>query len=685
MAIPESTSEKNIQTPPKVRTTDVDDLRRRRQQAFREVGFESIAEQKAVNGYSSIATPSSAVEFASESCLSTPLIDISNLGKSTSPMRQQQTPHRSYSSPLAVSPEAGLHRDGEQARLVEAVRRRQLQEQQHYEDNTLEWLEDAAAELWESILIYGGIMEDPRTNQRSMHSTSSPANPYRDNNSSRDNSRATLKSNGSGKSLSSSRKSTKNDQLQPITNGPSAASLSLPKHRRIIRFFIQILLRIAYAFRWSIDAFITCLARIEPLPPNSFMAKYSKSPIYSLHMTADDVLLYLILLSVFHYCILWMKIFEDLMVQRISMVFMMCSFLALLSRKVVGRSQYVEGERQVEQHTHQQNFKNQPIKRKESAKSSIIQSNDHTPMNSISANFDQRHSGAMERLQKQYPDATKAEVRRFFTCVKFNEEAAGKRMDEYFKWRSNSGLKIVAQVGTRESSACGDRIYDQTFVENDADVWNTVSKIAVSIITKTPVTESTPTLPQIVCSYEEKLEEESMGGNNKPKNVNSETSASPPPRCEDGTRIFQMLAARLDLTIATAPTYSLAAALYLDRRFSRSTSERITLLVDCRGKKGWANPTPWSLLPFVQSTASLLGSHYPERLERLILFPIPQSAIWVWSAAQKFLDPDTASKVVVLGDVDSGSGSPEGMTTFFHEERYAVLEKRRRSFYVDSD
>jgi len=62
---------------------------------------------------------------------------------------------------------------------------------------------------------------------------------------------------------------------------------------------------------------------------------------------------------------------------------------------------------------------------------------------------------------------------------------------------------------------------------------------------------------------------------------------------------------------------------------------------------------------------------------------MPKSAIWVWRAAEKFLDPDTSSKVVV---VSSGKDSalPERLTEFFAEESLNVLEKRRRSFFAGS-
>jgi hypothetical protein len=84
------------------------------------------------------------------------------------------------------------------------------------------------------------------------------------------------------------------------------------------------------------------------------------------------------------------------------------------------------------------------------------------------------------------------------------------------------------------------------------------------------------------------------------------------------------------------------------------------------------------MLPFIQSTSSLLGKHYPERLQRFVLFPMPSAAAWIWSAAQKCLDPNTASKAVVVGE-EKKKGLPQKMLEFFDEESLRLVEERRRS------
>ena len=58
---------------------------------------------------------------------------------------------------------------------------------------------------------------------------------------------------------------------------------------------------------------------------------------------------------------------------------------------------------------------------------------------------------------------------------------------------------------------------------------------------------------------------------------------------------------------------------------------------------------------------------------------MPSAAAWIWSAAQKFLDPDTASKVVVVGEEKGRRGMPERMKDYFDEESLRLVEERRMS------
>ena len=58
-------------------------------------------------------------------------------------------------------PEAGLHRDGEQARLVNLVRRRQLEQCRHdYEAmSTIQWINDSLWKFWTSVIVTDKVDE----------------------------------------------------------------------------------------------------------------------------------------------------------------------------------------------------------------------------------------------------------------------------------------------------------------------------------------------------------------------------------------------------------------------------------------------------------------------------------------------------------------------------------------------
>lgn len=491
-------------------------------------------------------------------------------------------------------------------------------------------------------------------------------------------------------SYDSNSKATHHPSQFMIHGPPPSPTSSMTTLRRIIRCAIYALLQIVYAFRWSIDFCITRLTWLEPLSSHSSLSAYATPPAYSLHINTDDILRSLIILGGFFY--FKMRVLAG------PLAIMLFVFLGSVSRKMSGRAPSLRDHQQAQRvknnaeqppstkkamteprHMSQQKNKNPSLTMKE-ATTSAMQLAYTTPRDSVTAR-DQSHARVTQNLQKQYPHATYAECKRFVKCVNYKEEAASKRINEFLKWRSDCGLTCTAEVKDAPNKiGRHDRVFDQTFVQKDGDDWDDAAKLAISIMTKSHVTQSITTLPQIMCAYEETPAE---GDLDTGSDIDRNKTSSLPPRCKDGTRIFHILPARVDLSLATAPTYSLTAALYLDRRLSRSTAELVTLFCDLRGGRGWANPKPWALRPFVQSTASLLGSHYPERLTRLILVPMPRPAIVIWTVIRKCLDPDTAGKVVIVGEGE-GSDLPEELFAFVDEEDLIVLDKRRRSFFLGS-
>jgi hypothetical protein len=77
--------------------------------------------------------------------------------------------------------------------------------------------------------------------------------------------------------------------------------------------------------------------------------------------------------------------------------------------------------------------------------------------------------------------------------------------------------------------------------------------------------------------------------------------------------------------------------------------EKIVVSVDIRAGSGWPNPHVKKIVPFIKNVVSLLERNFPERLSKCILYPLPSAATILWKMVRIFLDPNTASKIVIIG------------------------------------
>ena len=554
-------------------------------------------------------------------------------------------------------PEAGLHRDGEQARLVNLVRKRQFQKQQHdYEEmSTMEWINDSIWHFWESVVGPSEVVQHGNKAKFDVHEHYSDiVNPYRDPKERR------VKVGESAKDEKLNGMKAMNNLQQEHSSYDTTTLQSRP---RLLHIMIYICQRILYMLRWAVDLAIT---------PRSTRSdrSYFQSPSYTLHFTADDVIICTILL--------WVGMWFGCLLQRVTAPVVIVVLLVgvMFRRKISGQaaqanhatSGSIHQRIQFQQEGHTTIRQNQSIKETTAVKSNLLHS-------SVTRSNPQQLQ-AIEHLKRRFPNATPAECKRFYVCVKHKEEDAAQRIESWLQWRSDCGLKMAVDIDNIQALRDVAREYNNKFIKNDAEIWNAAAKLAMEIDSKGGDIDTSVKLPQILCAYESQLH-----ANSTTEILSSSRNSHPPPRAKDHSRILHILPARIDITLCPAPTYSLACALYLDRLLCRTTTEKITLLCDVRGGRGWANPTPWSMLPFIQHTSSLLGKHYPERLEKFILFPMPSAAAWIWSAAQKCLDPNTASKVVVVGDEKGKNGLPDKMLDFFDEDCLELVEERRKLFF----
>ena len=245
---------------------------------------------------------------------------------------------------------------------------------------------------------------------------------------------------------------------------------------------------------------------------------------------------------------------------------------------------------------------------------------------------DVQESKACMDIKHALPNSTSAERKRFLSSGLGNTSNAIKKLKHYLDWRSKY---------------CKD---DDKPVDVDTWEWSCQRAIEVSKDETAPVNTKLPCV-LFVHEYAE-------AGKTK--------------------RCAQVLPARVDTGRANATTYALAFAIYLDQTLDRSSYEKLTLSVDVRAGRGWANINAFKLIPFIQGVTKLLTELHPERLDTCIIFPVPGIAVGIWRAVKPFLDKETSGRVhIVSGPAGLDDGLPKKVEELFCEDLIQKTEKSR--------
>ena len=213
-----------------------------------------------------------------------------------------------------------------------------------------------------------------------------------------------------------------------------------------------------------------------------------------------------------------------------------------------------------------------------------------------------QESRACLEIKQMLPMSTPAERQRFLSNGLGNTTAAIKKLKQYLDWRNK---------------------YCTEDVQPDEDSWEYSCRRAIQLSAEETAKIDTK-LPCVVFIHEY-------------------SEAATIKRCA------QVLPARVDTNLANTTTYSLAIAIYLDQTLDRANCERLTLAVDVRAGKGWANISAFKLLPFIQGVTKVLTDKHPERLDRCIIYPVPVIAVGIWKAVKPFLDSETSGRVFIVG------------------------------------
>lgn len=151
----------------------------------------------------------------------------------------------------------------------------------------------------------------------------------------------------------------------------------------------------------------------------------------------------------------------------------------------------------------------------------------------------------------------------------------------------------------------------------------------------------------------------------------------------EGNKILYVLPALINRKVADADFYSMALSFYLDRKFDRSSEERMTVVIDVRAGEGWPNPLAVMMIKFAHTVAKQLQHRYPERLKALVVFPLPFVAIGVWAAIKSVFHLEIMNKVILAsGPADQDSPIPtDKLEGVIDPEILETLEKLRRDHF----
>ena len=121
-------------------------------------------------------------------------------------------------------------------------------------------------------------------------------------------------------------------------------------------------------------------------------------------------------------------------------------------------------------------------------------------------------------------------------------------------------------------------------------------------------------------------------------------------------RVVLVEGARYDVDV-DVDAYVAFVCRKLDGVVSSDDARRLLVLVDCRPQEGWRNPAVYGHVPLIRALSNVVPDMYPERLARVVVYPLPSWATFVLGSITALLSEATAQKIVFLAG-DDALGAP---------------------------
>lgn len=147
-------------------------------------------------------------------------------------------------------------------------------------------------------------------------------------------------------------------------------------------------------------------------------------------------------------------------------------------------------------------------------------------------------------------------------------------------------------------------------------------------------------------------------------------------KSRSGTNVIYFRGALYDRSIASTTDYVKAAAHIIEKQFFNEVSEnrptKVSVLIHTAYVEGGINAP--ADLAFIKEFVKVLSDNFPERLERLIIYPFPWFGRAIWSVAKTFMDQRTVDKVVLLAQGPDGEyACPPKISEYVDIENVPVL------------
>ncbi|KAL3902337.1 MAG: hypothetical protein SGILL_010862, partial [Bacillariaceae sp.] len=225
-------------------------------------------------------------------------------------------------------------------------------------------------------------------------------------------------------------------------------------------------------------------------------------------------------------------------------------------------------------------------------------------------------------LERELSESTVAERRRFLVACDCNLQEASDRLNHYLEWRQKY-MEVQSSSDIMQIRPTGDEDYD---------VWVQSCLIAMKACGEV----ENIVLPRVIRMYARQQPEDTRQSDRDQKGNDYKSSTFIADK--DGHRIFHIIPAMMDDKLAKQSTYTLAVALYMDRKVDRRSMETVTICMDVRAGRGWPNIHAVRLVPFMKSSLKLLLPLFPERLHKCVVYPLPSAFFYIWTMISKCMD-----------------------------------------------